>query len=138
MFHSLTIRSQGSQRSNVKPNTITFIRVFSLSDAHTASLCVNTKGGDADNRSPPPPENSGENMKCNFGYNFFVRFQVLTATNMKMAVFRDVVLCSLVVIISALMTEAVSTSETSVNINTAQHPRRQPSLYCWQNLFKKS
>jgi hypothetical protein len=42
-----------------------------------------------------------------------VRFQVLTAANMKIIVFWDVAPCSLVEV--ALMTEAESTSETSVN-----------------------
>jgi hypothetical protein len=55
---------------------------------------------------------------------------------MKMAVFWDVAPCSLVEItavsemlaaIIALMMETASTSETSVNFYTAQHPRRQPS-----------
>jgi hypothetical protein len=50
---------------------------------------------------------------------YLVRFQVITAANMK--VFWDVVPCSLVVFsfISALMTEAVITPETSVNFYEA-------------------
>jgi hypothetical protein len=63
-----------------------------------------------------------------------MRFQILTATSMKMAVFWDVAPCSLVILtdvseeFTVLMMEAVSTSETSVSTDeTAQHPRRQPS-----------
>jgi hypothetical protein len=41
-----------------------------------------------------------------------VRFQVLTALSLKMTVSWDVALCSLV----ALMMQAVSTSETSLNL----------------------
>jgi hypothetical protein len=41
-----------------------------------------------------------------------VRFQVITVTSMKMAVFGGVAPCSLI----ALMTEAVNASETSVSI----------------------
>jgi hypothetical protein len=54
-----------------------------------------------------------------------MRFEVLTVVNMKMAVFGDVALCSLAKfsvsevlaasIIRAMMMEAASTSETSIN-----------------------
>jgi hypothetical protein len=52
-----------------------------------------------------------------------VRFQVLTALSLKMTVSWDVALCSLV----ALMMQAVSISETSLNLPdyTMQHPTRQ-------------
>jgi hypothetical protein len=63
-----------------------------------------------------------------------VRFQVLTAASMKFRVFWDVAPCSHVEVVrrfcgayylhhqSALMMEAVSTSETSVNFNvTTRH-----------------
>jgi hypothetical protein len=58
------------------------------------------------------------------------RFQVLTAASVKMNVFWNVALRSLVEVI-ALMMEAASTSETSqlLPYYTVQRSRKQSSLY---------
>jgi hypothetical protein len=66
----------------------------------------------------------------NFFYNL-LRFQVLTAASMMMAVFWDIAPCSLVEVYrcfrGALMMETVSTSETSVN--SYQTTRRKNPKY---------
>jgi hypothetical protein len=78
-FQSLTIRSQGSQRSNVKANRFTSTRDFSLRDANTLclSVCVNTNACTSQ---------TSKNMKCNFRYNFLVIFLVLMAEMLHRAV----------------------------------------------------
>jgi hypothetical protein len=62
-----------------------------------------------------------------------VRFQVLTAASVKMAVFWNVAPCRLVKLTDVsetLMMEAASTSETPTEVQpnyTTQYPRRQPT-----------
>jgi hypothetical protein len=62
-----------------------------------------------------------------------VIFQVLTAASMKFRVVWNVTLFSHVEVeldlFVALMMEALRTSETSVNFNTALHPRRLKTLW---------
>jgi hypothetical protein len=78
-----------------------------------------------------------------------MRYQVLTATSMKMAVFWDVSLCSLVYIdrrfrgaychIVALMMEAVSSSETSVSMYQTRRnipeDNRLQTHFSFKNLY---
>jgi hypothetical protein len=70
-----------------------------------------------------------------------MRFQLLTAASMKMTVFWDVALCSLVEIYwcfrwaTALMMEAAGTSETSVNFYQTMwcYNQGDSHLQSWKN-----